>query len=72
MMKKIKEEEQKDKENPERKAETKAETIVYFRSVKEMIPAFEISSEPINRYFSYSEGVTLHRSISVFHPPRLS
>jgi hypothetical protein len=71
MMKRIKEEEQKDKENPERKAETKIETTVYFRSSKEILPTAERNSEPVTRFFSYTEGVTLHRSATVFHPPRL-
>lgn len=72
MMKKIKEEEQKDNDNPERKAETKAETSVYFRSAKALIPAFDLESKGIPRYFSYTEGSILHRSTSVFHPPRMS
>lgn len=70
MMKKLKAEEKKDQENPERKAENKNESVVSFQTTVNAFTAVARSSQSIKHYISYKEGVTLHRSLSVFHPPR--
>ncbi len=71
MMKRLKAEEKKDQENPERKAENKNEPVVSFHSSVIPFAVVSRSCESIKHYISYKEGVTLHRSLSVFHPPRV-
>jgi hypothetical protein len=70
MMKKLKQEEKKDQETPERKSENKGEVPFSLGdySVILAIPAnFIIKNK---RMSPQSEGTCLDRSIEIFHPPR--
>lgn len=71
MMKKLKAEEKKDAENPERKAESKAEITLSSKSFYATIatPAFEQIAN--QKFVLQSNGHSTDRSIAVFHPPQV-
>lgn len=70
LMKKIKAEEKKDQENPERKTENKNEITLFpnssFASI--ILPAIESTSASI--ISRPADGNCVDRSLDIFHPPR--
>lgn len=71
MMKKLQQEEKKDQENPERKAENKNEIVLSSKSFAPFLPALcylEISTKL--QYPKADYGYTLDRTNSIFRPPR--
>lgn len=72
MMKKIKAEEKKDQENPERKSENKNEVLLSSKSFFATItcPIIELNSTTKISY--YSNGKCIDRSFDIFHPPQSS
>ncbi len=71
MMKKLQQEEKKDQENPERKAENKNEIFPFAKSLYEIInTTYEVTGikqafPQINIDYSYNYAV------SIFHPPNI-
>ncbi len=70
MMKKMQEEEEKNKENPERRAENKLETSVLIN--KEFFPFYLSSPEQKSDKWSFTHAIghVNHHAFSIFHPPR--
>jgi hypothetical protein len=70
MMKKLKAEEKKDQENPERRGENKNEITLSSRSFFPSIttPGYKIINFAITT--PYSAGNTIDRSFDIFHPPQ--
>ncbi len=71
MLKKLQQEEKKDQENPERKAENKNDLTLssksFFASVKSILFAeLSLIKIPI-----VSNGKSVERSFDIFHPPRV-
>lgn len=70
MMKKLKQEEKKDQENPERKSENKNEVLLssksFFASL--VIPALQL--KPIKKYPGTFNAISTDRSLDIFHPPQ--
>ena len=67
MTKKLRQEEKKDQQNPERKSENKNETVSstsYFASISLGLPA-----EPAKTYPRNSDPSLSDRSYAIFHPP---
>jgi hypothetical protein len=70
MMKKLKQEEKKDQDNPTRKAEHKNEVI----SSKSSFATVRVNSIPYHHVFHLllTSGYPADRSLPVFHPPALA
>lgn len=70
MMKKLKQEEKKDQENPERKSENKNEVLLssksFFASL--ILPALQV--KPIKKYHEIFNAISTDRSLDIFHPPQ--
>jgi hypothetical protein len=66
LAKKIKQEEQKDRENPERKLENKNEVL---SSKSFFISVPSLSSCTLSVYALFSDKSTIGHSLAVFHPP---
>ena len=67
MMKKMQQEEKKDQQNPERKAENKAEVLSSKSYFHTNIPAFVMSF--CKPSFINNEGTEIKMPRSIFHPP---
>ncbi len=70
MKKKLQQEEKKDQENPERKAENKNELLIFSKSFFASIalPVKYVLSK--TKYSSQSGGNSIDRSSDIFHPPQ--
>ncbi len=67
MMKKLKAEEKKDQQNPERRSENKNEVVL---STKSFYPSIRnISSQSSQLYTAYNDSRSVKMPRSVFHPP---
>lgn len=71
MMKQLQEEEEKNSQSPGGKSELKAETLLSSKSffTTNGLPALNLSQPKPTTV--YSEGLCLHRSFAIFHPPRV-
>jgi len=70
MMKKLKQEEKKDQENPQRKLENR-NTLYSLRSYSASFSSL-FTAERQSFHFPYSTGHPVNISFSVFHPPGLT
>lgn len=70
MMKKLKQEEKKDQQNPERKAENKNELIFGFQTYSPNIVFFEVASKQLYSILQCGKEIKIPQS--VFHPPALA
>ncbi len=70
MMKKLKQEEKKDQQNPERKSENKSELIFAFQSFSQDFTCLFIKANQLYAPFQYGKENSMPRSI--FHPPAVA
>ncbi len=70
MMKKLQQEEKKDQENPERKAENKNEIVLSTKSFFATVPAQYSINSKSKKLLPYSKGKSIDRSFDIFHPPQ--
>jgi hypothetical protein len=71
MMKKIKQEEKKDQENPERKAENKNEIVLSSKSFAPLLPKLSYLEITTKLQYPQAEnGYSFNPSNSIFHPPK--
>lgn len=68
MMKKLKKEENKDAQNPERKLESKNEILFLSKSIYIGI-SFSLSQATISNYITLPTGEETKMPRSIFHPP---
>ena len=66
LAKKLKQQEKKDEQNPERKLENKNETVFSLSLVVSCLPETLLTAPDYN---VYRDEKTIDRSVSVFHPP---
>jgi len=71
MMKKLQQEEKKDQENPERKAENKNEITLSSRSFFADVPLYIAQLTSIEKISSHSNGEIIDRCFDIFHPPQV-
>jgi hypothetical protein len=67
MIKKLKQEENNDKQNPDRKADNKNEVLSsrsYFPSIDAIVMQCD------NEYPAFENSVIIHRTLNIFHPPQ--
>ena len=72
MMKKLQQEEKKDQENPDRKADNKNEIVLSSKSFAPTLPKFssiEIITKP--QYPNIANSYTYNSTNSIFHPPKV-
>ena len=72
MMKKLQQEEKKDQENPERKAENKNEIVLSSKSFAPSVPKYssiEITSKL--QYPKFANSYSYNCTSSIFHPPKV-
>jgi hypothetical protein len=70
MMKKLQQEEKKDQENPERKAENKNEIILSTKSFFANVPTQYLIDSKSKKLLPSSDGKSIDRSFDIFHPPQ--
>lgn len=71
MMKKLQQEEKKDQENPERKAENKNEITLSSRSFFADVPLSIAQLTSTEKISSHSNGEIIDRCFDIFHPPQV-
>lgn len=70
MMKKLKQEEKKDQENPERKDENKNEVLLFAKPFFTAVAQNNCFSVAVKAYLPYKGSIIIDRSLSIFHPPQ--
>lgn len=71
MMKKLKQEEKKDQENPERKSENKNEVLLSSKSFFASLVLPVLQLNPEIKYPGQSNSISIDRSLDIFHPPQV-
>lgn len=71
MMKKLKEEEKKDQQTPERKSENRAETVLYANSPALLLSSLFYTEVKDQLSSLESTGKCVDRSFDFFHPPKI-
>lgn len=70
LMKKLKQEEKKDQENPERKADNKNEITLFSKSFFTSVAILPVGSGTVIKFSPHSESKPVDRSFGIFHPPQ--
>lgn len=70
LMKKIREAENKDSENPERKSENKNETVYSSRSYFTNASSLFFFQNNFSKIVAYTSGNPIDRTFDIFHPPK--
>lgn len=70
MMKKLKQEEKKDQENPDRKNENKNEVLLSSKSFFASLVLPSLQLQPEIKYPGQSNSISIDRSLDIFHPPQ--
>ena len=70
MMKKLKEEDKKDKQNPERKSEVKNEIPISSRSFFAVIEYIKFAVKLKREIAHYPNDICVNHPTSIFHPPQ--
>jgi hypothetical protein len=70
LMKKLRQEEKKNEENPERKSENKNEIILSTKSFFATVPVHHLIQTKSKQLLPASDGKSMDRSFAIFHPPQ--
>lgn len=70
MLKKMQHEEKKDQENPERKADSKNETVLFSKSFfASIIPPAPVSIR-LPKLYSQNSAISAGLTLEIYHPPQ--
>jgi hypothetical protein len=68
LMKKLRQQQKKDEQNPERKLENRTEVLTFSSNFVTGVPVNYLHNNPVKT--TYDPGSPVHRSFDIFHPPQ--